>query len=463
MKQSHLQHLYWRAGFGMGYDEIKNHKKKSTKKVVKALFKDSKNVTPLEVDLSELQVLREKDYRQLVKDLGPDKRRELQQLSRKKTVELNTAWIERLATDQEILREKMTLFWANVFVCKDNNIYDIQHYNNVLRKNALGNFGAFTKAIAHEASMIKYLNNRQNKKGKPNENFARELMELFTLGAGNYTEKDIKESARAFTGWNTNKRGEFVFKKKNHDFGKKTFFGKTGNFDGNDIIDIILEQEQCARFICDKVYKYFVNPTVNKEHLKEMTAVFFKDYNIENLMLYVFSSDWFYAEENIGVKIKSPIELLVGINRVVPVSFQKRKQQMYFQKMMGQILLNPVNVAGWKGNTNWIDSNTLMFRLKLPSVILNNAMISLEEKGDIEADFKDFYKKKKRGKNYFKTTVSWDVFEKQYKNVSPEELRETLILSTINLKTKEIIDDLKIKSNKEYCVQLMSIPEYQLC
>ena len=330
----------------------------------------------------------------------------------------------------------MTLFWANVFVCKDNNIYDIQHYNNVLRKNALGNFREFTKAIAHEASMIKYLNNRQNKKGKPNENFARELMELFTLGAGNYTEKDIKESARAFTGWNTNKRGEFILQKKNHDFGKKTFFGKTGNFDGNDIIDIILEQEQCARFICDKVYRYFVNPTVNKEHLEEMTAVFYKDYDIKNLMFYVFSSDWFYDEKNMGVKIKSPIELLVGINRVVPVTFQKRNQQMYFQKMMGQILLNPVNVAGWKGNTNWIDSNTLMFRLKLPSVILNNAMISLEEKGDIKADFKDFYKKKKRRQNYFKTTVSWDVFEKEYKNISPEDLKNVLILIDINTNTK---------------------------
>lgn len=463
MKKSHIQHLYWRAGFGLNFQEISNLKNKSTEKVVKALFKNSKGYMPLKIDLSEIEILRENNYQQLKKEKGLAFRQELQKISRAKGKELNIAWIDRLGTDTQILREKMTLFWANVFVCKDNNTYDIQHYNNTLRKHALGNFGDFTKAISHEASMIKYLNNKQNKKNKPNENFARELMELFTLGAGNYTEKDIKESARAFTGWNTNRKGEFVFNKKAHDFGKKTFFGKTGNFDGNDIIDLILEQEQCARFICDKVYRYFVNPIVDPVHLEEITTVFYKDYDIENLMLTIFSSAWFYEDKNIGVKIKSPIELIVGINRVVPIEFEKNKQQIYFQKMMGQILLDPVNVAGWKGGKYWIDSNTLMFRLKYPSFILNNAEINLEEKGDIEADFNEFYKKKKKRKNYFKTTVSWDVFETKYKNVSPEELKETLILSPLNAGTKELMNSLKVVSNKEYCVQLMSIPEYQLC
>ncbi|WP_152286112.1 DUF1800 domain-containing protein [Flavicella marina] len=463
MKSAHIQHLYWRAGFGITPNEMASLKKKSTNKVVKALFKNSKNYTPLEVDLSELAIIRDKNYKQIKKEKGPDFQRNLVKLSRKKGVELNAAWIDRLGSNNEILREKMTLFWANVFVCKDNNTFDIQHYNNVLRKNALGNFGDFTKAISHEASMIRYLNNKQNRKGKPNENFARELMELFTLGAGNYTENDIKESARAFTGWNTDKKGNFIFQKKFHDFGNKTFFGKTGNFDGNDIIDIILEQKQCARFISEKIYKYFVNPVVNEAHLEELTTIFYKDYNIENLMQYIFTADWFYDEENIGVKIKSPIELLVGINKVVPVRFEKVKHQIYFQKMMGQILLNPVNVAGWKGGKSWIDSNTLMFRLKVPSVILNNAVINLEEKGDIEADFKEFYAKKKNRKGYFKTSVSWNEFEKNYQKLTAEELKESLIIGPFNPQTAAFINNLKVTSNRDFCVQLMSIPEYQLC
>ena len=461
MKKSDIQHLYWRAGFGLDYIEINNLSKKSSKKVVKNLFKDSKNYTPVEIDLSELKILHKKSIKQIKKEKGPDFQRSLVKIARKKTIELNNAWIERLGSNTEILREKMTLFWANVFVCKDNNIYDIQKYNNTLRKHALGNFGDFTKAISHEASMIKYLNTKQNKKQSPNENFGRELMELFTLGAGNYTEQDIKEAARAFTGWNCNKKGEFVFQQKHHDFDEKTFFGQTGNFDGNEIIDIILKQEQCARFICDKVYRYFVNPVIDTDRLEEITAVFYKNYDIETLMYYIFSSDWFYEEKNIGSKIKSPIELIVGINRVAPVTFQKPKHLIYFQKMMGQILLNPVNVAGWKGGKYWIDSNTLMFRLKMPSVVLNNANINLTEKGDIEADFSEFYKKKRKG--YFKTTIAWDVFENKTKNLTPEQLKEILIISPFNKNTEQLLAQLKFTSHKDLCVQLMSTPEYQLC
>ena len=133
----------------------------------------------------------------------------LRQKGWQKVKDLNHAWIDRLSEPTSILREKMTLFWANIFVCRDNNIFHIQHYNNTLRKHALGDFRNFVKAIAKEASMSKYLNNRQNVKESPNENFARELMELFTLGVGNYKEKDIKESARAFSGWSFKNNGDF--------------------------------------------------------------------------------------------------------------------------------------------------------------------------------------------------------------------------------------------------------------
>ncbi len=463
MKNRHIQHLYLRAGFGIGHEELNMLKTKSKSKIVSELFLGTDTFTPLELDLSELKLLIKPYVKKGEDKMSKETMQDLLKKSRKKVNELNYAWIERLKNPQSVLNEKMTLFWANVFVCRDNNIFHIQHYNDTLRENALSNFGDFVKAIAKEASMSKYLNNKQNIKKSPNENFARELMELFTLGIGNYSEKDIKESARAFTGWSFKRNGDFFLRRKQHDYGEKTFLGKTGYFDGDDIIDIILEQKQCARFICSKIYTYFVNPVIDKNHLEELTDIFYKDYDIKKLMHHIYNSDWFYNEDNIGVKIKSPIELLVGIQKVVPVEFTKKKQLLYLQKMMGQILLNPPNVAGWKGDKNWIDSNTLMFRLKLPSLLLNNAVISLDEKGDFEDSFEKYYKAVKNRAKFLKITKFWDDFDKQYSELSPDELKQTLIVSNINDETEAFLSNLKIDDNREYCVQLMSIPEYQLC
>ena len=459
MKQKHIQHLYNRAGFAVSYKKVINLKDKPKIKVVNSLFAEVLKTQPLELDLTAFKAFSE--------SLGPYSkinrinRQKLNKKNREKIKDLNYAWIERLVNPDAVLIEKMTLFWANVFVCKDNNVASIQHYNNTLRKFALGDFKQFVKAIAKEASMSKYLNNKQNVKKRPNENFARELMELFTLGIGHYTEQDVKESARAFTGWKNNRKGAFISNPKKHDDGLKTFLGKTGNFDGDAIIDIILEQKQCAKFICEKLYRYFVNPNINEANLKEITTVFYKDYDIQKVMYHIFKSKWFYDDQNIGIKIKSPLELLVGIQTIIPIQFQKPQQLLYLQKMMGQILLNPPNVAGWKGGKSWIDSNTLMFRLKLPSILLNNAIINLESKGEFEDNFENYYKTKKR--NYLKTLPSWNDFEKEYAAVSIEELKKILLISNIDKDTEAFLDNLKFNSNKDLCIQLMSIPEYQLC
>ena len=303
MKQRHIQHLYWRAGFGIGVKKIDQLKSKSKNEIIKDLFYDASKVNLLQLDLSEFNLIKNKSPKVLKIEMGEEAYRKLRQKSQRKVRDLNYAWLERLTGPSSILREKMTLFWSNVFVCRDNHIFHIQHFNNTFRKNALGNFRVLVKTIAKEASMSKYLNNRQNRKKSPNENFARELMELFTLGIGNYTEQDIKEAARAFTGWSFKLNGDFVLRKKQHDAGVKTFFDKSGYFGGDDIIDLILEKKQCARFICDKVYRYFVNPIVDPRHLDEITTIFFKDYDINNLMMYIFNAKWFYNDENIGVKI----------------------------------------------------------------------------------------------------------------------------------------------------------------
>jgi uncharacterized protein (DUF1800 family) len=463
MKQRHIQHLYWRAGFGIGVKKIDQLKSKSKNEIIKDLFYDASKVNLLQLDLSEFDLIKNKSPKVLKIEMGEEAYRKLRQKSQRKVRDLNYAWLERLTEPSSILREKMTLFWSNVFVCRDNHIFHIQHFNNTLRKNALGNFRVLVKTIAKEASMSKYLNNRQNRKKSPNENFARELMELFTLGIGNYTEQDIKEAARAFTGWSFKLNGDFVLREKQHDAGVKTFFDKSGYFGGDDIIDLILEKKQCARFICDKVYRYFVNPIVDQRHLDEITTIFFKDYDINNLMLYIFNAKWFYNDENIGVKIKSPVELLVGIRRVVPVTFTKKNQLNYLQKMMGQVLLYPENVSGWKGGKNWIDSNTLMFRMKLASLILNDAVINLEEKGAFEDSFNKYYNKERKKNKYIKTIKNWDFFTKNHLNLKPNELRDLLIVSKLDKDTAVLLEELRVASNKDYCIQLMSIPEYQLC
>lgn len=457
MTQKELQHLYWRAGFGwhpkkhIGFSE-------NRKQIVDALFEESRSITPIELDFSYLEGVDPIDIKKF-----PSLEKEIKEKSQKRILELNYAWVKRLIFPKELLRERMTLFWANHFVCRDRNPLHAQQYNNTLRYYALGDFREFIKAISKEAAMLKYLNGKQNRKRKPNENFARELMELFTLGEGHYTEKDIKESARAFTGYSHNFEGEFIFRTLQHDYGFKTFLGKTARFNGDDIIDEILSNKQCARFICQKVYRYFVNPKPNETHIEAMTDIFFKDYNIEHLMRFMFMSDWFYVEENIGSKIKSPVEFLVGIANTVPVTFERERDLLVIQRVLGQMLLDPPNVAGWKGDKAWIDANTIMVRLKLPSVLLNNALISLKEYGDFNDKFKNEYFKRSKGKLPFKTLPDWDVFLKDFDGIAIENLSEIIIQGDINKGTEDYLKTLGKASKRDYCIQLMSLPEYQMC
>lgn len=448
-----LQHLYWRAGFGISPKTILALPKKR-EDVVTQLFTDSSTITPLQTDLSFMDGI----TLSYLKD-NPKKAQELRIASRKKVLELNYAWIKQLEQPKELLRERMTLFWANHFVCKDNHVVYAQQYNNTLRTHALGNFRTFVKAISKEAAMLKYLNGKQNRKAKPNENFARELMELFTLGEGQYSEKDIKESARAFTGYNHDFDGNFVLRQRQHDEGLKTFFGKSGHYSGDDIIDLILEDKQCATNISSKIYRYFVNPKPNKKHIEAMAEVFYKDYDIENLMRFVFLSDWFYDQANIGSKIKSPIDFLIGMVNTVPVKFNKEKDVLKIQKILGQTLLDPPNVAGWKANKAWIDANTIMVRLKLPSVIYNNAFIASNDNDELR---RKIFKQNRR-KLPFITQPNWETFLRNFETIETENYQDYIIQGTINKGTADYLKTLNKTSKQDYCIQLMSLPEYQMC
>ncbi|TCD12723.1 DUF1800 domain-containing protein [Pedobacter frigidisoli] len=471
-----VKHLYNRAGFGISYPDLHKLSKKNIEKVVDGLLKEPKDDDALKlVDPSE-------EKRQLLvqaglyakKDLNDEEKKMRQEIIRMQNEisrDLNIAFVSKMINTQSPLREKMTLFWHGHFACRSNNPMYAQQLNNIQRKNGLGSFKTLLVEVSKSPAMLNYLNNQQNKKGKPNENFARELMELFTLGRGNYSEKDIKESARSFTGWTYDKDGSFNFRQNQHDDRTKTFFGKIGNFQGENIIDIILEKPETAEFISRKVYKFFVNDTPNEAHVKELANHFYNSkYDIGELMRKMFTSDWFYAPENVGTKIKSPAEFLVGLSREFYVTYNKPLVLIQLQSSLGQYLFNPPNVAGWPGGQSWIDSSSLMLRMRIPSLVLNDGEIDFSGKADPEDEAVIALSRagtnnanaNAKPKSYVNANANWPKFLDTFPNgTTPLELTEFLLQPKLNDKITKMVSD--NKGLRSTAVEITSMPEYQLC
>src|SRR5688572_21326111 len=282
------QHLLWRAGFGPAVEQLGDLANFSPQQFYKALVKASdKKPDYINVADNYLQGLMmgiDQVGRVQKKDLTPDEKKQVQQKNREGVRNLNLYWLHEMVNSRAQLREKMAFFWHGHFACRNLNIFYQQGLLDVIRRNALGDFGTLLKEVSRTAAMLNFLNNQQNRKGHPNENFAREVMELFTVGRGNYTEQDIKEAARAFTGWSANAKGEFVFRRFQHDYGQKTVLNRSGNFEGEEVLDILLEQKETARYITQKVYRFFVNEQVDKDHVAWLSNRFYQsDYNIGKL------------------------------------------------------------------------------------------------------------------------------------------------------------------------------------
>ena len=484
------QHLLWRAGFGAAAENLKDLAAVSPYKVYAALVKAS-GKQPQYFDVADNSLkgifmgIGDAVKMEELRKNGLDNatRKKIRDQSREDLKSLNLTWLNEMVDTDAQLREKMSLFWHGHFACRDINIFFQQLMLDEIRSNALGSFGDLLKAISKSASMLGFLNNQQNKKQHPNENFAREVMELFTLGRGNYTETDIKEAARAFTGWSFNLKGEFVFRRFQHDNGKKTILGKTGNFDGDDVLNILLEQRQTAKYITSKLYKFYVNENdIDETKVNWLADRFYQsNYDISALMSDIFISDWFYDEKNIGSKIKSPVELLVGIRRLLPMEIEAEELQLLFQRALGQVLFYPPNVAGWAGGKNWIDSSSLMLRLRIPQLIKDDDTFELSTKPDDDQQMgmKDNYKKKSGsmgsvGKNGFqvRANVDWDKYAKQFEGAPREHLYdviESVVLQTppgsVNETAVKGIIDSTTRENyiKSATIALMSTPEYQLC
>lgn len=370
-------HLLNRAAFGGLPQEIEAVMEMGPIKAVDALldFPDASADEQSKTDLPDLSAVGEgypanfEARRMLLLGKTEDERKAIQQMLMMKNREAVAAtlnwWLKRMTNAPYPLQEKLTLFWHGHFTTSardERSAAAMWQQNETLRRNAAGNFRTFVRQISRDPAMLDYLNNQQNRKQHPNENYARELMELFTLGIGNYTENDIKEAARAFTGWGHD-GDNFAFRRNEHDYGPKTFMGRTGQYDGDEIIDIILQHRACAPYIAQRLLTFFVQDEPDPAVCQSL-GMLLKDsnYDLRPVLQTIFTSKLFYSSNVIGAQIKSPIQLVIGTQRLLEVEPPNQTPVLVALEQMGQVPFAPPNVKGWPGGRMWVNTSTLFVR-----------------------------------------------------------------------------------------------------
>ena len=357
-------------------------------------------------------------------------------------------WLRRMAYGPSPLQEKLALFWHGHFTTSDKDERSASFMwkqNELLRQNAAGNFRTFVKSISRDPAMLDYLNNNSNRKQHPNENYARELMELFTLGIGNYTERDVKEAARAFTGW-AHDGDDYVFRKGQHDDGTKQFMGVVGNLNGDDVIDVILSRPTAARFIAGKLYRYFAYDEPDDALVNALGQQLLQNqYELRPTIRTILTSRAFYAPQSIGGQIKSPIQLMMGTIRQVGLEMPPDGGLLYSLKEMGQVPFQPPNVRGWPGGRMWINTSTLLARYNTATRLLDGRLPRTD--GALLSD--------DAGTSDPKATVDYWLTRLIQRPVA-EDKRQVLIDAIAKGRTHE--------DGVRQMVQLIvAMPEYQLC
>jgi hypothetical protein len=341
-------HLYRRAAFGATWAELQTGVKDGPDKVIDRLLKGESDPEKFESETAKLAepIVRANNGNQA-----------------------RAWWLYRMLYTPHPLAEKMTLFWHNHFAtsnAKVNNAGYMLGQYELMRRNALGNFRTLLRDMSKDPAMLVWLDTNQSKKEMPNENYARELMELFSLGIGNYTEKDIRDAARAFTGW-TIKNGKGSFNPENHDDGDKTVLGKTGKFQGEDIVNICLEQKSAPYFICRKLFRFLVSETLPaSDLLLEPLAESFRKsgYDFGALVKTVLRSNLFFSPEAYRTKIKSPVEFALGIVHALEGKIGTTALAVALEEL-GQNVFSPPSVKGWDGGQVWLNGQTLLSRQNL--------------------------------------------------------------------------------------------------
>src|SRR3984957_9979432 len=364
-------HLLVRAGFGGDPAEIQKTLTLGPEKAVSSLINTSpaNYPPPAWAEPDDQDELRS----QVQEAATPEEKQMARKLLREKFIsemkDLTRWWVIRMVNTPSPLVEKMTLFWHGHFATSGQKVrpaYKMWRQNETFRQNALGSFRTLVKAVSRDPAMMIWLDIVQSKKEYPNENFGREVMELFTLGEGHYTESDVKEAARAFTGYRINQPDQsFRFADRQFDPGLKTFMGKTGPWDGDQVLDIIVSQPQCARFIAAKLWKFFVYDDPDPKLVDALASEFRNSHDeLRPLMKTLFLSEEFYSTQTRGSQIKSPVQFLAQALRTLPIPFPDSDVVEFACRQMGQIPFFPPNVKGWDGGKSWINTATLAFRYK---------------------------------------------------------------------------------------------------
>lgn len=340
-----VAHLYRRAACGASEEQIRAGVASSPERLVAQLIEGGDGRDEFERDIRWLE--------RGALDSGEPR-------------QLKGVWIYRLLHSPHPLRERMMLFWHDHFATSNAKVNDVrlmQRQNDLFRRHALGRFGLLLHEATLDPAMLVWLDSNTNRKGQPNENFAREIFELFSLGVGNYTEQDIKEAARALTGWEM-RGGRAVFDPARHDGGDKTIFGRTGRWGAGDVVRLALTQPACARFLVRKLFQELVSETVtpSDDMLAPLTDGFrLRDYDITWLVETMLRSWTFHSPAAIGQRVKSPVELLVGTVRALDGRASPLKLADLCDQL-GQSLYYPPSVKGWDGGRAWLNSTTLLFR-----------------------------------------------------------------------------------------------------
>lgn len=457
-----LKHLYWRAGCGPDINLSESNL--SLNDTVNKIFADARYYKDIEIEQNDKEddSYEIKNHQMAMSEMPPEE--DMESRSSKRAVLLRD-WLHAYAFNANFLREKMAMFWGIHFACKMGDPKICRQYMNMLRKNALGSFKDLLINVSTSPGMISYLNLNVNVKKRPNENFSRELMELFTLGHGNYTEQDVKNGTRALTGWYFDKFTlDFKFDSYKFDAGNKTFLGETGNFNGFDIINIILKQKQCARFIVQKIYKYFVNDTLHNERIEELATLFYNsNYDIEMLMKKIFMSDWFYGTENIGAKLKTPYDLLAGIMKFYNYKFEDYAAFRACVTFFGHDIFHPPSVAGWNFDRGTIDSASLLLRLDASRRMFQNNNYKIIEKENNVLRMGNLVKK-----DLPTVTIEIEDAKEYFKTKSSTASAQKMIDFLIQRKDKKFNVNTKFINANEYefietSRRIMSAPEYQFC
>jgi uncharacterized protein (DUF1800 family) len=344
-----VAHLYRRAAFGATWDELQAGLKDGPEKTIDRLIQGSPVDNRFDADTSNY--LRDTARRANDGDLA------------------SAWWLQQMCFSADPFREKITLFWHNHFATSQAKVQSVDYMlgqYDLLRQHALGQFDEMLQGISKDPAMLVWLDTIQSKKGKPNENYARELMELFSLGIGNYTEKDIREAAKAFTGWEI-ANGKYRFNTKQHDVTTKTVFGKSDNFNGDGIVKLCLEHPACAKFIISKLYRYLISETdvIDPKLIEPLVTSFRQDYHIGKLVETMIRSNLFFSESAYRQRIQSPVEYGVGLVRAMEADFGAANNTVNLAETMqslGQHLFFPPSVKGWDGGPAWLNAQTLLAR-----------------------------------------------------------------------------------------------------